>query len=794
MRLLKIALTWVIAASVALAQIPITQLPPATLPLTGTEKVPMVQNNKTVQAPANSVGTPLINFGQVTALWTAPCSTSTQFLNGAGTCTSPITSFAQIVSLWSGCTTPATQFLRADGNCALGGSNIIALPYTTSAYFGLQPTGTTPSGVQWNYNFTSAGDLSLNIDGPLDLWDYSHQYNQVRYNAGGLISSIVSTPGSSPTAYPVAYAAQGNVNRLTTLPAGLGSGNNSFVPFAARNTNSAGYTALVLQNDLALGTDLTSFPNSLNCCNVPNGTGQAEIIYFGSTSIANATISNTPGGANMWFGTSGTEQVCMGTFGHCIMSMDGTDGHVLINEASSTANVPALKVVGAQGTAGTNWGLEVIGTGLSGNSYGAHINGGGTSGDQTLLVDNHSGINELLIRGDGSGILYSGNNARQMNWDTGGHWTFTGSSGTGDMVTITGGSSTNARMLNVNALGTSWTVPTTAALIRTPNTGSTGNSNDLQLVGGTNSSDWVIQAFTVPNQTTAVFQINGDSSGQLGPASGSHNLTWNSNGAFAVNAPAAGIALSVTGVAGQFAELVTSAASGTENGLSVNAGSTNSDIALDVDNQSGATKSFRVFGDGSVVLNNAATEGVGTINLTQSNGSGYNVNGIPLTATFQSQTGQAVSNTDFYLGNSLAIPANALAVGNQFRITIWGQCTSTVANAVTFTVRYGAAGSTADASIGTAGYTAATTGTGNAFKVTFDVSVNAVGASGTFYQTNELINTAGVGISTSNTSVSIGATSAAVDTTLAKRLGVSLVSAAATTTFSIKNVIIERLF
>src|SRR5262249_22057271 len=91
MKLLKLALTWLLTTTVAFAQIPISQLPNASLPLTGTETVPLNQAGTTKKAPASALGTPLSSFTQITALWAPPCNTSVLFLNGAGTCTNPST-------------------------------------------------------------------------------------------------------------------------------------------------------------------------------------------------------------------------------------------------------------------------------------------------------------------------------------------------------------------------------------------------------------------------------------------------------------------------------------------------------------------------------------------------------------------------------------------------------------------------------------------------------------------------------------------------------------------------------
>jgi hypothetical protein len=63
----------------------------------------------------------------------------------------------------------------------------------------------------------------------------------------------------------------------------------------------------------------------------------------------------------------------------------------------------------------------------------------------------------------------------------------------------------------------------------------------------------------------------------------------------------------MTGVPGTWALTVSSAASGTQQGLSILAGATSADVALDVANHAGSVELLKVFGDGSIKLGGVAT-------------------------------------------------------------------------------------------------------------------------------------------------------------------------------------------
>lgn len=151
----------------------------------------------------------------------------------------------------------------------------------------------------------------------------------------------------------------------------------------------------------------------------------------------------------------------------------------------------------------------------------------------------------------------------------------------------------------------------------------------------------------------------------------------------------------------------------------------------------------------------------------------------------------AINTTETIIGggaSSRQLLANQLVVGSSCRTTIFGTCTSTVANASTFRIRFGANGTTADTAILTATTgVAATSGTNIAFAVIIEWIVRTIGASGTVSGTCTLINQGTTGISAAATQV-IAMTVAAINTTVASFYTVTYQSAAVTTTSTFQNV------
>lgn len=142
--------------------------------------------------------------------------------------------------------------------------------------------------------------------------------------------------------------------------------------------------------------------------------------------------------------------------------------------------------------------------------------------------------------------------------------------------------------------------------------------------------------------------------------------------------------------------------------------------------------------------------------------------------------------------NSAPIPANSIQIGDTFRITIHGTCTATVANASTFRIRIGTAGTTADGVAVSGAVASAASGTTIGFKTEIIFTIRTIGASATCAGYVNVLNTGITGISTNNSNV-IAATTTAFSTATANYITVTYQTAAATTTSTFQVVVIEKL-
>lgn len=233
---------------------------------------------------------------------------------------------------------------------------------------------------------------------------------------------------------------------------------------------------------------------------------------------------------------------------------------------------------------------------------------------------------------------------------------------------------------------------------------------------------------------------------------------------------------------------------GTNAVLSTQAAAGNSSIIQGVDST----------GVNTVALQSGATAGfVGTLSNTpftiftnNSNRltvSAAGVVNIALNTTQTTATTASISTVETYISLPLQIPANSLVVGNTFRIRAFGSANSSVSNTVTFNVRLGANGTTADLVIGTLVTTSAASGSGNGFAIDFDIAVQAIGASGQVVANAVLTNTTTAGISTLQAQVSTNGPGTTVNTTGALQLGLSFKTSAATTSAVFNQVLALRV-
>lgn len=156
----------------------------------------------------------------------------------------------------------------------------------------------------------------------------------------------------------------------------------------------------------------------------------------------------------------------------------------------------------------------------------------------------------------------------------------------------------------------------------------------------------------------------------------------------------------------------------------------------------------------------------------------------------------AINTTETVIAKTgTAMPAGRLLAGTTIRATWIGTCTATVANASTFSIRYGTAGTTSDGLLSQAVTAAsAASGTNIPFKAVLEVTIRTTGAAATSYGTLTLYNLGATGIATTAVQV-IAATETNINTTTASTfLDATYVSAATTTTSTFQQAYIEVLY
>ena len=141
----------------------------------------------------------------------------------------------------------------------------------------------------------------------------------------------------------------------------------------------------------------------------------------------------------------------------------------------------------------------------------------------------------------------------------------------------------------------------------------------------------------------------------------------------------------------------------------------------------------------------------------------------------------AINTTETKL-TSFALPANFMAAGTTFRVTVFGTCTTTAAGTSNIRVRLGTAGTSADAIVAAVTCTAATSGTNIPFSATLLVTIRTAGTGGTAGGSGTLTNNGTTGIVSTGYNVTTPTSGVAVNTTVANTIQVSYQSSATTTT------------
>ena len=145
--------------------------------------------------------------------------------------------------------------------------------------------------------------------------------------------------------------------------------------------------------------------------------------------------------------------------------------------------------------------------------------------------------------------------------------------------------------------------------------------------------------------------------------------------------------------------------------------------------------------------------------------------------------GTPIADTAALVATAFPVKANMLQAGSVLRVRILGECTSTHADSATFTLRYGSAGTTADASQCTL---ATTSGIGSA--IPFEVSFYFVVRTATTAASHGVLSNSGVtGIS--DAAIHLGALgTTTISTILDRFLSVSFAAGAATTAITVEAV------
>lgn len=153
----------------------------------------------------------------------------------------------------------------------------------------------------------------------------------------------------------------------------------------------------------------------------------------------------------------------------------------------------------------------------------------------------------------------------------------------------------------------------------------------------------------------------------------------------------------------------------------------------------------------------------------------------------------AINTTETIIAQSAALPASRIQAGTVIRVTLWGACTTTVANTSTFKIRIGTAGTTSDTAVFS--YTTAaagTTGTLIPFKAVMDVTFRTTGASATSFGNVEVLSKTNTGIIPATIQVdSMGNGTTFNTTTASLIISASYLSAATTTTSTFHQAFIE---
>lgn len=588
------ALILLITGVTAYAQVQINNLPPATLPLSGSELTIVQQactgnpGGCTRKAAVSSIGN-LISLTAGTGITLTPNPiTST----GTISLTTPVAAAGPVKSVqWSngsGVFEGNTDFTWDDtnsvlllGSLAIGGPTI-----GTQAVTGPVANSVLIQGGFASTSGTQGGDA--------------------------LVEGGSSTSGAG-----------GNAQLIGGAGTGTGAGGAALIRGGSANNAAGGGVSITTFSGNTSGN---SSSNISLTTGLPNGSGNSGAISL----LTGSTTSGTAGNISISTGSSNSG----GTSGSISLiashNSGGTDGSItLASHGATTITSGAGIQVGAP--TGGDCGVGCL------NSQSLRINNvavstaTGANPTGTVGLTTVNGSASTFMRSDAAPPLSTGisptwsgthtfSNAITVNGGgsslTGGVTITAPASGTAFTATGTG----SAVVIQANGAGNNRVIEADSTNAGGPIIGLTVSGTDLGFVGSA--------ATTVTGGSLADFSIvtQGNHNLILGTNSTSH-VSVSGTGNVTVNAPSAGSALTVNGLANaNTGVFVGSSTSGQSFGVTVKAGTNSSDTSLLIENQSGSTNFVTVSGDGGTQLGSptGGDEGLGTINAA----SGYFLNGV----------------------------------------------------------------------------------------------------------------------------------------------------------------------
>jgi hypothetical protein len=665
-----------------------------------------------------------------------------------------------------------------------GGTGVTTTPTNGQLLVGNGTTYTVATlGVSTGISITAgAGTLTINNTG---VTSNVATANQTTVSAAtgavtvGLSSTLVA-PGSLQITTSLQSSA---TNSITAAGTTQGTGTVLTTDYAVVTTTASG-TGVVLPAGLA-GRTVRVTNRGANALLAYPASG-AQIDALGAnvavTIIANGTLEVTAISATQWYIVSNT--VVGG--GGAVSSVTGT-----ANQVTSTPTTGAV-VVSLPSTLIAPGSVQATGNIIAGTA--------------TNSITTTTGTALNVIPGDAANATASGN-ALTITGGPGGS-----TSGSGGNIAINGGVPTNGTAGSISLTGANASGSFAGGVSLTAGSGSgTTTGGSISATAGSGGGG---------TQAGGTITISGGTGGTSGGAGGAVNIaggapnidtgsplpgtvTVKGGDSYIIGGPGGSVAITGTSAsgagnsAGGSVTLTAGARTGSGTPGVINLIiPTNGSLQL---NSSAGTSGQALTSQGATtapVWASVVTSIAGTANqITMSAATGAVTASFTLPTKATTAASAALNTTATYIApTTFSIAANTLAVGDTFRITAYGTCTSTVANVTTFTPRLGAAGTTADTALTTLTATAATSGTTVPFVVTLFFVVRAIGASGSVYCYGNLMNNGATGITSAATGNVVNAGGATtINTTGALILGLSHVTAATTTTNTFQSVIVSRI-